>query len=97
MILGGIDPLYMHLDKNLTFAPPSLSFWSSVQCNITQKIIFLMKIYDYKNENIVKSEKLEKKQFYYFQPCHLGVLCTKTLTLNRNPLIWSDFENFHIF
>ena len=30
-ILSGIDPSYVHLDQNLTFDPPSLLPWSSVQ------------------------------------------------------------------
>ena len=31
LILSGIDPLQAHLDQNLTFDPPSLWSWSSVQ------------------------------------------------------------------
>ena len=44
-----------------------------------------MKIYDFANENIVLSEKFEKSQIYSFDWSHIGVLCTKFLTLDRNP------------
>ena len=34
-------------------------FFELQQHNIPQKITFIMKIYDYENENIIQSEKLE--------------------------------------
>ena len=45
----------------------------------------------------VQNEKFEKSQFYCFQPRHLGVLCSKILTVNGHPKTWSDFDNFYIF
>ena len=60
-------------------------FFELQQHNVPQKIKFFMKIYDYENRNIAESEKLEKSQFYCFQPCHVGVLCSETFTVNRNP------------
>ena len=66
-------------------APPIHTFFKLHQHNVPQKIIFFMKIYDYENENIVKSQKLEKNQFYCFHPYHIGVLCSKNLTLNWHP------------
>ena len=57
-------------------------FFELQQHNVPQKITFFMKIYDYENENIVNIENLEKSQFYCFHLCHV---CSKTLTLNRNP------------
>ena len=38
----------------------------------------------YNSDNAVQIEKLEKNQFYCFHPCHVGMLCSKTLTLNCN-------------
>ena len=60
-------------------------FFELQQHNVPQKITFFMKIYDYENENMVLWEKLEKIQFYFFQPCHLGVLCSKILLVDRTP------------
>ena len=53
-------------------------------------MIMKMKIY-------FKVKNLKNVNFFCFHPCHVGVLCSKTLTLNRTPWIWSDFDNFHIF
>ena len=44
-----------------------------------------MKIYDFENENLVLGKELKKSQFSYFELSHIGVLCTKTLTLSMNP------------
>ena len=66
-------------------APPIHKLFDLQQHNVPQKITFSMKIYDYENENTVQIEKLEKSQFYCFHPCHVGVLCSKTLALNRHP------------
>ena len=51
------------------------SYWTSYG-NVPQKITFLMKNYDYENENenTVQSEKLEKSQYYCFHPSHVGML-----------------------
>ena len=49
-------------------------FFELQQHNVPQKITFFMKIYNYENENIVLSEKLERSEFYCFHPCHIGVL-----------------------
>ena len=38
-----------------------------------------------KIKDTVQDEKLEKIQFYCFHPCHVGVLCSKTLTVNWHP------------
>ena len=57
-------------------------FFELQQHIIPKKITFFMKIYDYENENAVQIEKLEKNQFYCFHPCHIGVLCSKTLNAN---------------
>ena len=60
-------------------------FFKLQQYTITQKTTFFMKIHDLENKNLVLSGKIEKSQFPYFELSHIGVLCTKTLTLNRNP------------
>ena len=60
-------------------------FFKLQQRIVTQKTTFFMKIHDFENENLVLSEKIEKSQFPYFDLSHIGLLCTKTLTLNRNP------------
>ena len=65
--------------------PPIGLFFELQQQTIPQKTTFLMKIYDFANENIVLSEKFEKSQFCCFDHTHIGVLYTKTLTLNRHP------------
>ena len=65
--------------------PPMHSFFKLQQDIIPQKTTFFMKIHDFENENLVLREKIEKSQFPYFDLSHIGVLCTKTLTLNRNP------------
>ena len=44
-----------------------------------------MKTHDFENENLAFSVKIEKSQFPHFGLSHIGMLCTKTLTLNRNP------------
>ena len=64
---------------------PNLSIFKLHQHDVPQKITFFKKIYDCENENTVQSEKLEKIQFYCFHQCHVGVLCSKTLSLNRTP------------
>jgi len=43
-----------------------------------------MKIHGYENKNTIQSEKIVKSQFYSFLPCHVGVLCSKTLTGQGN-------------
>ena len=43
-----------------TSAPPIHTFFKLHQRNVSQKITFCMKIYDYENKNTVQSEKLEK-------------------------------------
>ena len=68
-----------------TSTPPIHTFLKLQQHNVPQKITFFMNIYDYEKRNTVQSEKLEKSQIYCFPPCHIGVLCSKTLTVNRNP------------
>ena len=65
--------------------PPVGLFFKLQQYIIPQKTTFFMKIHDLENENLVLSGKIEKSQFPYFELSHIGVLCTKTLTLNRNP------------
>ena len=65
--------------------PPIGLFFEVQQHTIAQKTTFLMKIYDFANENIVLSEKFEKSQFCCFDWSHIGVLYTKSLTLDRNP------------
>ena len=65
--------------------PPMGLFFKLQQYIIPQNITFFMKIHDFENENLVLSGKIEKSQFPYFELSHIGVLCTKTLTLNRNP------------
>ena len=65
--------------------PPMGSFFKLQQYIIPQKTTFFMNIHDLENENLVLSGKIEKSQFPYFELSHIGVLCTKTLTLNRNP------------
>ena len=68
-----------------TSAPPIHTFFKLHHHNLSQKITFFIKIYDWENENTFQSKKLEKSQFDRFHPCHIGVLCSKTLTLNGNP------------
>ena len=87
MVAQKISPLEgAKYEKNHhTSAPPIHTFLKLQQHNVPQKITFFMKIYDCENIITLQSEKLEKSQFYCFHPCHLGVLCSKTLTLNRNP------------
>ena len=83
--------------KITILAPPHiLAFFKLHQHNALQKISFCIMVYDYENENLVQIEKLEKCQVYCFHPFHIGVLWSKTLTLNRNPNR-SNFDNFHIF
>ena len=65
--------------------PPMGLFFKLQQHIISQNIKFLMKIHDLENDNLVLSGKIEKSKFPYFELSHIGVLCTKTLTLNRNP------------
>ena len=66
--------------------PPPMGLFLKLQQYITpQNITFFRKIHDFENENLVLSAKIEKSQFPYFELSHIGVLCTKTLTLNRNP------------
>ena len=65
--------------------PPMGSFFKLQQYIIPQKTTFFMKIHDLENENLVLSGIIGKSQFSYFELSHIGVLCTKTLTLNRNP------------
>ena len=43
-------------------------FFELQQHNVPQKITFFMKIYDFENESIVQSEKLEKKSILLFSP-----------------------------
>ena len=74
--------------------PPIGLFFEVQQHTIAQKTTFLMKIYDFSNENIVLSERFEKSQLYSFDWFHIGVLCTKSLTVDRHPLGLSDFKNF---
>ena len=74
--------------------PPIGLFCELQQHTISQKTTFLMKIYDFANENIVFSEKFGKSQIYSFDWFHIGMLCTKSLTVNRHPLELSDFKNF---
>ena len=38
-------------------------FFELQQHNVPQKITFIMTIYDYENENIIQSEKVEKSSF----------------------------------
>ena len=87
MVAQKISPLegakYEKNHHNST--PPIHTFLKLQQNNVPQKITFFMKIYDCENDITVQSEKLEKSQFYCFHPSHQGVLCSKTLTLNRNP------------
>ena len=92
-----ISPLKRALYKknHRTSAPPIHTFFKLHQHYVPKKIRFFMKIYGCKNENTFQSEKLEKSEFHCFHPCHVGVLCSKTLTVNGNP--WSDFDNFYIF
>ena len=59
--------------------PPMGLFFELPQFNVPQKITFFMKIYNFENESIGQSEKLEKSQFYCFHPCHVGVLSSKIL------------------
>ena len=65
--------------------PPLGLFFKLQQCITPQKTTYFMKIYDFENENLVLSGKIEISQFPYFELSHIGVLCTKTLVLNRNP------------
>ena len=65
--------------------PPIHLLFDLQQKNIPQKIPLFMRIYDFANENIVLSEKFEKSQFCCFDWSHIGVLYTKSLTLDRNP------------
>ena len=65
--------------------PPMGLFFKLQQYIIPQKTTFFMKIYNYENENLVVSEKIEKSQYPYFELSHIGKLCAKTLTLNWNP------------
>ena len=65
--------------------PPMGLFFKLQQYITPQKTTYFMKIYDFENENLVLGGKIEKSQFSYFELSHIGVLCTKTLTLNRNP------------
>ena len=65
--------------------PPMGLFFKLQQYITPQNITFFMKIHDFENENLVLRGKIEKSQFPYFELSHIGVLCTKTLTLNRNP------------
>ena len=65
--------------------PPIGLFFEVQQHTIPQKTTFLMKIYDFAYENIVLSETFENNQIYSFDWSHIGVLCTKFLTLDRNP------------
>ena len=65
--------------------PPIHLLFGLQQKNIPQKIPLFMRIYDFANENIVLSEKFEKSQFCCFDRTHIGVLYTKSLTLNRHP------------
>ena len=70
----------------LISGPPLMGlFFALQQHNVPQKITFFMKIYDFEKRNTVQSEKFEKSQLYRFHPCHVGVLCSKTLTLNGHP------------
>ena len=57
-------------------------FFELQQHNVPQKITFFMKIYDFENENLDLSRKIEKSQFPYFELSHIGVLCSKTLNAN---------------
>ena len=73
-------------DKNYHTSPPPIhTFFKLHQHYVPKKIRFFMKIYGCKNENTFQSEKLEKSEVYYFHPCHVSVLCSKTLTVNGNP------------
>ena len=60
-------------------------FFKLQQHIVTQKTTFFMKIHNFENENLVLSEKIEKSQFPYFDLSDIGVLCTNTLMLSRNP------------
>ena len=67
------------------FGPPPMDlFFKLQQCIVPQKTTLFMKIHDFENENLVSSGKSEKSQFPYFELSHIDMLCTKTLTLNRN-------------
>ena len=65
--------------------PPMGLFFKLQQCIVPQKTTFFMKIHDIENKNLVLSGKIEKSQYPHFELSYIGVLCTKTLTLNRNP------------
>ena len=65
--------------------PPMGLFFKLKQCILLQKTTICMKIHDFENENLILNGKIEKSQFPYFELSHIGVLCTKTLTLNMNP------------
>ena len=65
--------------------PPMGLFFKLQQYITPQKTTYFMKIYDFENENLVLGKKLKKSQFSYFELSHIGMLCTKTLTLNRTP------------
>ena len=47
-------------DFSHILAPSNGLFFELQQHNVPQKITFIMKIYDYENENIIQSENLEK-------------------------------------
>ena len=65
--------------------PPIHSLFDLQQHNVPQNITFFMRIDDYENENILQSEKHEKSQFYCFHLRHIGLLFSKTLTVNGHP------------
>jgi hypothetical protein len=74
-----------HISPRLT-----LLFFELHQHNIPQKNTFFIYNCCLQNRNVVKSEKFEESQF--FPLCHVGALCTKTLTLvktipKRGPIL----------